>query len=55
MGYSPWGGKESDTTEWLHFRFMWIKTLNTHPKNPLGGQDCYYSHFADEDTEAQGG
>ena len=22
-------------TEWLHFHFMWIKTLNTHPKNPL--------------------
>ena len=19
VGYSPWGGKESDTTEWLHF------------------------------------
>ena len=35
MGYSPWGCKESDMTEWLHFHFMWIKTLNTHPKNPL--------------------
>ena len=22
VGYSPWGRKESDTTEWLHFTFM---------------------------------
>ena len=22
MGYSPWGRKESDTTEWLHFHFQ---------------------------------
>ena len=21
-GYSPWGRKESDTTEWLHFHFL---------------------------------
>ena len=21
VGYSPWGHKESDTTEWLHFHF----------------------------------
>ena len=34
MGYSPWGGKESDTTEWLtlslfHFfaskQLLWLK------------------------------
>ena len=55
MGYSLWGRKESDTTEWLQFCFMWIKALNNSPKKPLGGQDCYYSHFADDDTEAQGG
>jgi len=24
VGYSPWGGKESDTTEWLHFHFSFI-------------------------------
>ena len=23
MGYSPWGHKESDTTELLHFHFLW--------------------------------
>ena len=22
IGYSPWGHKESDTTEWLHFHFV---------------------------------
>ena len=22
VGYSPWGRKESDTTEWLHFHFQ---------------------------------
>ena len=22
VGYSPWGGKESDTTEWLHFTYF---------------------------------
>ena len=22
VGYSPWGHKESDTTEWLHFLFF---------------------------------
>ena len=26
VGYSPWGGKESDTTEWLQFQFgvLWL-------------------------------
>ena len=24
-GYSPWGCKESDTTEWLQFPFQWVK------------------------------
>ena len=23
-GYSPWGPKESDTTERLHFHFKWL-------------------------------
>ena len=22
VGYSPWGHKESDTTEWLHFQYL---------------------------------
>ena len=29
MGYSPWGRKESDTTEQLHFHF--------HPRNKMDG------------------
>ena len=24
VGYSPWGLKESDTTEWLHFHFHFL-------------------------------
>ena len=24
VGYSPWGRKESDTTEWLHFHFQQV-------------------------------
>ena len=24
VGYSPWGHKESDTTEWLHFHFHFL-------------------------------
>ena len=26
VGYSPWGRKESDTTEWLHFHFSFSCT-----------------------------
>ena len=26
VGYSPWGHKESDTTEWLHFLFCYKPT-----------------------------
>ena len=27
VGYSPWGCKESDTTEWLHFIYFWALHL----------------------------
>ena len=27
VGYSPWGGKESDTTECLHFHFHLVEGL----------------------------
>ena len=27
VGYSPQGCKESDTTEWLHFHFLWHLTV----------------------------
>ena len=31
VGYSPWGHKESDTTEWLHFTFKnaWRKKISS--------------------------
>ena len=29
MGYSPWGRKESDTTERLHFHFSALKPFKT--------------------------
>ena len=32
VGYSPWGRKESDTTEWLHFHFQWKTTNQTFGK-----------------------
>ena len=38
IGYSPWGCKESDTTERLHFRFHrwdWICTHHTIPHMAL--------------------
>ena len=28
VGYSPWGCKESDTTEWLHFHFHFQSTIH---------------------------
>ena len=36
VGYSPWGRKESDTTEWLHFRFM-LEILCGHTFSLLWG------------------
>ena len=34
MGYSPWGGQESDTTERLHFRFS-LSCIGEGNGNPL--------------------
>ena len=31
VGYSPWGHKESDTTEWLHFHFTYLLTPQKPP------------------------
>ena len=33
VGYSPWGRKESDTAEWLHFSFL-------HQLNSIYWADC---------------
>ena len=38
VGYSPWGGKESDTTEQLHFHFY----FPTMMKNPM--YRAFYIH-----------
>ena len=34
VGCSPWGGKESDTTEWLHFHFS-LSCIREGNGNPL--------------------
>ena len=34
VGYSPWGRKESDTTEWLHFHFS-LSCIGEGNGNPL--------------------
>ena len=34
VGYSPWGRKESDTTEWLHFLFS-LSCIGEGNGNPL--------------------
>ena len=47
MGYSPWGRKESDTTERLHFHFHFHAAFavegyaihDKHLKYRLGGRD----------------
>ena len=31
VGYSPWGCKKSDTTEWLHFHFHFLETEGFPP------------------------
>ena len=35
VGYSPWGHKESDMTERLHFLFMFLEELYINTSNPL--------------------
>ena len=49
VGYSPWGHKEWDWTERLHFHFPIMPTAT------LGARYCFYSAFTDEETEAHGG
>ena len=36
VGYSPWGRKESDTTEQLHFFFRYLKRLSRKKKLTVG-------------------
>ena len=37
VGYSPWGRKESDTTERLHFHFTIARTWK-QPRGPLADE-----------------
>ena len=59
VGYSPWGHKESDTTEWLHFtsllRTIWrfLKKLNrttTWPSNPTTGPYGFEKAITQKET-----
>jgi len=36
VGCSPWGRKESDKTEWLHFHFHFLLSPFMYPKSFLG-------------------
>ena len=44
IGYSPWGGKESDTTKWLcfhfHFQYLYICPLVFTVRFPLAQEFC---------------
>ena len=43
VGYSPWGRKESDTAEWLHFHKTILFLLNCERQNFLAGRVSVYS------------
>ena len=42
-GYSPWGRKESDMTEWLHFHFL---HSISHLLSPIQSYTCVLCHQA---------
>ena len=46
MRYSPWGRKESDTTERLHFHFHFVAQL---VKNPPAMQETPVRFLGQED------
>ena len=48
VGYSPWGRKESDTTEWLHFHFAYtwkVAMLTTISPMPYSGTYIWMSRI----------
>ena len=61
VGYSPWGCKESDTTEWLHFlslyssfqRRKWQPTPVFLPENPMDGGAWWTMGCKESDTTRQ--
>ena len=53
MGYSPWGPKESDTTERLHFHFARYFLQITHYLERTGGRSSPLSSLAIADKMGQ--
>ena len=43
-GYSPWGRKESDTTERLHFLSLLVSCLAKYSKSPTYKWDQFWEH-----------
>ena len=35
-GYSPWGHKQQDGTEWLHFHFLFFTAMHLHLEHVEG-------------------
>ena len=53
MGYSPWGGKESDTTEWLTHTcpivgYAGEDVEKREPFCTVGGNVNWYSHYGEQ-------
>ena len=40
VGYSPWGGRESNMTEQLHFHFQEVKVGDMSPRNKGTSQEA---------------
>ena len=59
VGYSPWGHKESDTTEQLHFHFSRIEEGNGNPlqcsclENPRDGGAWWAAVYGVARSQAQ--
>jgi len=45
MGYSPWGRKELDTTERLHFHFLFKLVLSSPGSSLLAGSPISRPHW----------
>ena len=59
-GCSPWGCKELDTTEWLHFHFFFkLKKLYNHKRlgfDPPGGESgTHFLQYSCRETPMDGG
>ena len=51
VGYTPWGQKESDTTEWLHVHIHeMVFLLKEHSHETRVGLKCHHPHAQHRDT-----